>query len=308
MCNGGIGTHNWLLAHLLAAQGWYVHVLFCGAIKDRKLVEVVKGKLAGAGIGWSAIQEFDLPGPWCVPGLHETLCVQVSELVRHALAELHARHHFHLAEFGEWGALGFRAIQARRLGLDFPDLPMLVRLHSSSQWMREGNRQWLDHLGTLVVDYLERYCFDNADFQVSPSRYMLEYARRAGWAVRPDALVSPYTFKTEAPSPTTATKTCLPGPQSPPELVFFGRLETRKGLEIFIQAVRQLDPAIPVTFLGRVNTLSCEVPVTDYIREELRGRPYTLLTDCNREQALRTCRRDTAWPSCPRFPTTRRSP
>ena len=36
---------------------------------------------------------------------------------------------------------------------------------------------------------------------------MLDYARRAGWAVRPDALVSPYTFKTpKPPGPTTASK------------------------------------------------------------------------------------------------------
>lgn len=281
MRNGGIGTHNWLLAHLLAGQGWYVHVLYCGAFRTRKELDAVAERVAAAGIGWTYFDDVPMSAAAEVPDVFDSLNLELSDRVRHVLEELHARHRFRLAEFGDWGGLGFRSVQARRTGAAFADLPMLVRLHSSSQWMREGNRQWPGQLGELEIDYLERYSFEHADFQVSPSRYMFDYARGIGWAVRPDARVIAYPYPAPEFQPPTAA------PQGPPELVFFGRLETRKGLEVFIQAVRQLDPLPPVTFLGRVNELGSGVSALDYIRAEMGGRPYTLHLDHNREEALR---------------------
>ena len=222
MRNGGIGTHNWLLAHLLAGQGWYVHVLYCGAFRTRKELDAVAERVAAAGIGWTYFDDVPEPAASEVPDVFDSLNLELSDRVRHVLEELHAQHRFRLAEFGDWGGLGFRSVQARRTGAAFADLPMLVRLHSSSQWMREGNRQWPGQLSELEIDYLERYSFEHADYQVSPSRYMFDYARSIGWAVRPDARVIAYPYPAPEFQPPAAA------PQGPPELVFFGRLETRK--------------------------------------------------------------------------------
>jgi glycosyltransferase involved in cell wall biosynthesis len=281
MRNGGIGTYNWLKAHLLARQGWYVHVLYCGAVRHRRDMEAVAERLGRAGIGWSYLEDFEEPPTLNVPGVWELLNERLSERARYALEELHAEHHFDLAEFGEWGGLGFRSVQARQAGLAFGDLRFVVKLHSSSQWMREGNHQWLDHPNELGVDFLERYAFENADFQTSPSAYMLDYARKIGWNVRPDARVVPYPYPDCEFVPKVQT---WPGK---PEVVFFGRLETRKGLEVFVQAVRLLDPAVRVAFVGRVNVLSNNMAALDYIKQQMKGRPYTVQTDFNREQALR---------------------
>jgi glycosyltransferase involved in cell wall biosynthesis len=279
MRNGGIGTYNWLMAHLLAARGWYVHVLYCGAAPRRRESVRMAARLRTAGIGWSCLRDFDPPSPAEVPGITDILQVHLSERVRWALEELHARHRFDLAEFGEWGALGFRPVQARRAGTALTDLPLAVRLHSSSQWMREGNRQWMADPAELEVDYCERYAFEHADVQLSPSRYMLDYARRIGWDVRPDARVIPYPFPQPQFVPTVPA-------DGTPEIVFFGRLELRKGLEVFLRAVRDLPPGVPVTFLGRVNALPDGRPATELIRQEMQGRRFKLLTTCNREQAL----------------------
>jgi glycosyltransferase involved in cell wall biosynthesis len=278
MRNGGIGTYNWLIAHLLAQRGWYVHVLYCGRVRRRKESAAVATRLGAAGIGWSCLDDFDLSEEAEVTGISEIFNVELSERVRLALEELHRQHHFDLAEFGEWGALGFRPIQARRIGVAFADLPMAVKLHSSSQWMREGNHKWLADSAELEVDFCERYAFEHADVQLSPSAYMLDYARQNGWKVRPDARVVTYPFSEPQFLPT--------GASGPMEVVFFGRLETRKGLEVFLKAAANLDPAVPITFLGRVNALADGRPATELIREKLRGRRYTLRTNCNREQAL----------------------
>jgi glycosyltransferase involved in cell wall biosynthesis len=277
--NGGIGTYNWLIAHLLAGRGWRVHVLFCGALKRKQQSAGVAARLAEAGIGWSCLDDFELPPALEVNAVGDIFNAQLSDRVRHALEVLHRQHHFKLVEFGEWGALGFRPVQARRAGTAFTDLPMAVKLHSSSQWMREGNHQWLADPAEMEVDYCERYAFENADIQLSPSAYMLEYARGIGWQVRPDARVVPYPFPEAEFIPTRQAS-------GPTEVVFFGRLETRKGLEVFLKAAADLDPGVPITFLGRVNQLADGRPATALIREKLRGRRYTLLTNYNREQAL----------------------
>jgi glycosyltransferase involved in cell wall biosynthesis len=279
MRNGGIGTYNWLMAHLLAGHGWYVHVLYCGAAPRRRESQGMAARLRTAGIGWSCLGDFDPPSSLEVPGITDILQVHLSERVRWALQALHERHRFDLAEFGEWGALAFRPVQARRAGTAFTDLPLAVRLHSSSQWMREGNRQWLADPADLEVDYCERYAFEHADVQLSPTRYMLDYARRIGWEVRPDARVISYPFPASQFVPTVAA-------DGTPEIVFFGRLELRKGLEVFLRAVRDLPPGVPVTFLGRVNSLPDGRPATELIRQEMQGRRFKLLTTCNREQAL----------------------
>src|SRR5262249_43515355 len=114
---------------------------------------------------------------------------------------------------------------------------------------------------------------------LSPSAYMFDYARSIGWQVRPDARVVAYPF----PEPQFVPAAAAAGV---PELVFFGRLETRKGLEGFLRAARDLDPGVALTSLGRVNRLADGRQATELIREELRGRRYKLMTGCNREQAL----------------------
>jgi glycosyltransferase involved in cell wall biosynthesis len=283
MRNGGIGTYNWLLAHLLAEHDWRVHVLYCGTIRERAEMLAVAGRLTENGIGWSYLEDFIPPPVSRVPGVTDILNTELSEKVRYALEELHDEHHFDLIEFGEWGGLGFRPIQAKRTGLAFQDVRMAVKLHSSSQWMREGNHQWLAACAELEVDFCERYAFENADLQLSPTRYMLDYARQNGWNVRADAQVLPYPYP--------AARFIPPGsdsasPQPVSEIVFFGRLETRKGLEIFVEAINKLDTQVPITFLGRVNVVGNHLSALDYLRWQLAGRRFRLLTDYNREQAL----------------------
>jgi glycosyltransferase involved in cell wall biosynthesis len=125
------------------------------------------------------------------------------------------------------------------------------------------------------LDFCERYAFENASIQVSPSRYMLDYASSVHWKVRADARVVPY------PSPEP-----LPGRQgecgpAAPEIVFFGRLEARKGLEVFVEAAKRLDPRIRLSFVGKDPG-----PASRYIEAQLKDREVSLHTDLNWEQAL----------------------
>jgi glycosyltransferase involved in cell wall biosynthesis/predicted O-methyltransferase YrrM len=293
--NGGIGTYNWLTAQLLAKNGWRVHILYCGADPGGHALQGVNLRLRAAGIGFSWIGDFEMPRAFAAPGHFRHFHVNLSEHARVALEELHRTHSFDLIEFADWGALGFRAIQARRCGSALTDVRMLVKLHSSSQWMRQGNGFWPCGDVDLQLDYCERYAFENADVQASPSRYMLEYARSVGWNVRGDARViaNPVTaacgivvFRSAKERPFAERKATMPQTAGLPELVFFGRLETRKGLELFLDAIERLPANVAITFLGRENDLSTGENALEVIAQRLRNRSHKVLDTLQREVAL----------------------
>jgi hypothetical protein len=71
-----------------------------------------------------------------------------------------------------------------------------------------------------------------------------------------------------------------------PELVFFGRLETRKGLEVFVEATRPMT-GVRFTFLGRTNRLANDEDSGDYLRREMAGRDYQIISHFNQEEAVR---------------------
>ncbi len=278
--NGGIGTTNWWLIHLLARHGWRVHVLYCCPVADPQSLNV-RHRLWEAGIGFTHIDELPMPPAVHVPDALGGTFLPISERIRHALELLHRQHRFDLIEFPESVGVGFRSVQTRRAGLAFSDAGLIVKLHSMSQWLREGNGWWLTGREDLLTDFCERRAFEQADFQLSPSRYMLDYAARIGWQVRLDAAVIRYPLPAaEVPPPPL-------GNPAQTELVFFGRLEIRKGLEVFLRALEEIEPGRPVTFLGKDTVLEDGRLATEFIRERLPGRRVTVRTDCNREQAVR---------------------
>ncbi len=278
--NGGIGTANWHLALALAEAGLGVHILYAGQLPDADTLQQTRQRLQQAGVGLTCLQQRRRP-KWLGDYPHPNWHVGQSEWVAHILGQLHQEHHFDLIEFPELGALGFRALQARRAGLAFTSATMLVKLHSSNQWCREANLRWMHASVEMLLDYCERYSFDRADVQLAPCRYMLDYVASISWPVRPQAQVIPYIYPRPigfAPPPAAA---------GPTEVVFFGRLETRKGLELFLQAARQLDPWTPITFLGSILPLTGGVGAVDYIHQQLGKRPCRVLPNLNQEQAIR---------------------
>jgi glycosyltransferase involved in cell wall biosynthesis/GT2 family glycosyltransferase len=277
--NGGIGTHNWLLAETLAEAGWKVHVLYCGPVEVPGEWGQCHELLSRRGIGLSRLEDY--PGPpedaaGCgVAGWIGNHSLQVLR----ALEALDASEHFELIEFAEWTGYGFRAVQARRMGSALTQARIIVKLHSSTQWCREGNRWWMTGADDLIRDYFERYSFEQADHQIAPCAYMLDYARSIGWNVRADAHVVANCFPNAEVQPGVMSE------HESPELVFFGRLEARKGLKIFLDAVRSLPDNVPVAFLGRETPLD-GIPASEFIAKALGSRPYTLHTQLDRQQAI----------------------
>ncbi len=129
-----------------------------------------------------------------------------------------------------------------------PGLRLVVEPHGGHYWSSQGTRQRPTDLFTLRIDDHERQTLHLADDVKSPSAYMLAHLRQRGWRLPPAASVIPNIVPQAAQS---ADDRQLKGVW---RLAFFGRLEERKGLKLFCDAIEMLDattlPKLEIIFIG----------------------------------------------------------
>ena len=119
--------------------------------------------------------------------IHSCLPADCSEQVRRALEKLD---HCEEVHFGLLGGLGFRALQARNAGLAFENVRFVVHLDSCSQVEREKQSRWPTGPDDLFLDYLERYCFENADSHDVRSNSLDNHIQTQRWQHRSPKLTS----------------------------------------------------------------------------------------------------------------------
>lgn len=268
--NGGIGTACFHLARHLRSLGDEVDILFTGPCEIEGNDHWRDYYSREHGIGYFACFEFpQLP----FQPIHEGRWYMQRSMVIHKWLKDRTYDQIH---FQEWQANGFCAMQARRVTGAYPDTLLTVCLHSSSEWQRQGMRVFPENpLEDAILDYCERYSVAHADIAIFPSRHMLEWCESHGWELPPEKLVIPYHIDAKAKESHRIEKV--------EELVFFGRLETRKGLEIFVQAltgVARTHRLPRITFLGKLGKTS-EGPAAEYLPKHLdpAGISYKVITD-----------------------------
>lgn len=199
---------------------------------------------------------------------------------------------FDVCHFQDWQPDGFVSIQAKRTGQAFQRTLLTFTMHSSAEWSRQGMRTYAEGwTQTLAHDYMERYCAEHADLLLSPSQYMLDWAIAHDWKLANQQVV-PYLL--DFPSVTQGT------PFVGEHVIFFGRLETRKGLALFIQALEQLRPEmhrqerrLKITFLGRASLVN-DQPASRYFANTINHwrdvYDSEILSELDHQQALQYLR------------------
>ena len=130
-------------------------------------------------------------------------------MARRLIEIMHRDKPLDLIVFADVGGLGARAIQAKRAGLAFADVPLAVYLDANSQRDREANRRWPTCFADVETDYLERWAFENADIQCIPDDELTAFVKRNHWTVRPDAVKSLASLPTLPQPPATEPGTPL---------------------------------------------------------------------------------------------------
>ena len=186
--------------------------------------------LQAAGSDVGSIDPALSPAAFRVVNLYEPPHPDRSDHVRHALERLHARHGFDAIEFACQGGLGFRAIQAKRAGLAFQNVALIVRLDSCGEWEREREQRWPGGYEEVERDFMERFAFENADEHVIPNPAVWAFLRERGWNAHTD---EPPTPTPDAPLVTIAIAHYNLGQFLPETLASLAE-QTYRGLDVIV--------------------------------------------------------------------------
>ena len=194
---------------------------------------------------------------------------------------------YDVIHFPEWLALGYYTICAKRQGLILQNSTIVVGLHSPHLWNMRYNNEPVMDADILTLDFMERRCVAMADVVVSPSAYMIHWCRQQGWGFPANAYVQPYVLpESNVPAGYSRSEK-----NEITEIVFFGRLDKRKGLQLFCEALDQSAIRdrrdITVAFLGRsveINGLNSAEVIRR--RSQKWQCPVKLITDFGRDAAV----------------------
>jgi len=263
--NGGVGTACYWEAAILGNAGFDVTVLYTGPTERETPEHWERHFAATAPFQYEDLVRRTATVDFARLAPYEQSCTQerTSEQV---LAWLQRRQ-FDLVLFQEFLGHGGRALQARRSGTALSGTRAATTMHSCRQWIYEGMKRLPTGLWDMAVDYLEKDSARLADRLITPSRHMAEWAA-SRWRIPAPAAVIPYCFDpTLAESSEAVTHA---GPFR--HLVFFGRLETRKGVHLFCRALvenEELRQHVErVTFLGKPSNVEGR-PSEEFIAEHM---------------------------------------
>jgi glycosyltransferase involved in cell wall biosynthesis/predicted O-methyltransferase YrrM len=282
--NGGVGTAMTGLAEMLASEGMPVTVLYTGAVWSPEVrLERWVEHYAARGIELLALT---IEETKAIDGPLKDLGFVVPWMV---YERLRARR-FDVIHFNDCCGDGSLALAAKALGLAFGDSLLGVALHSPSRWVYDLNQILPAQRTCAAFDYAERLSLACADLLWSPSRYLLDWVAERGFDLPEQTFLQQYVM----PAPAVAASGVAPGRTAPPkEIVFFGRLEERKGLRLFCNAVQLLAGdlerrGITVTFLGKPEQCA-GMPAVRYIEHRAAGWkfPVRTITDLGQPEALR---------------------
>ena len=245
--NGGIGTAYYHVARFLAEQGHDVVIAFVnGNASNVGLMEETRAFYASFGVAFEPI----VPSP-----ANKTTLAWVAAPTWALLDWLRAPERpFDIVHVSEWRGLGYGPLLAKSQGLAFGATHFVVKGSSPTLWQAEGNRQLLSTERELGWVFMERRSVELADTVICGSAHLLEWMRDADYAMPARSFVWPNVFPAPDPSSSSAAERTARDGARLEEVVFFGRLESRKGLVLFVDAIDRLvrrgrAPA-RVTFLG----------------------------------------------------------
>jgi len=289
--NGGIGTAYYALAEQLVNAGYQVTVLYTlGQHCESGTMDQWVASFHRAGIRLLPMPSYQGPN---------VDCSHYSQRAFHVFQwMLKHQHEFEIIHTPEWAGEAYYCLVAKKQGLAFGDTLFCVGTHSPWMWHKLGNRQYVNSLDDMVIDFLERETVRLADFVISPSIYMLSWMLENGWTLPASTFVEPNLSILSPLSPNILEKEmprCDDG-LTRLEIVFFGRLETRKGIELFCDAVSRSQVAdrddVMVTFLGKQSQVDGEASASYIKKRSDAWRCKSQLIDTfGSEQAIAYLRR-----------------
>ena len=273
--NGGIASTYYHLARTLANDGHQVTVLYLKGRKcENETVEHWVAFYRGLGVRFVPLPagpvELVCPSPRWQRQMYEFL------------QWLKGEEPYDVVHASEWRGGVYYALLAKRLGLAFERTLFVMKTSSPWIWNRHYRMLPLGDKSELGRMYPERRVVELADLVIGGSAHLLTFMERKGYRlpagrtfVQPN-IIDFQDLKVEERRPRYEYGDRV----RTGDLVFFGRLEARKGLDIFCDALTRLVErgVTPrrVTFLGKEGEKlsSPRVSPIRFIEEQARGWPF----------------------------------
>lgn len=265
--NGGIGTAYTAMARALAAAGHQVTLFYTqGQHCENETAAHWKSHYEKQGVKFVARPSnpnLRIDGPDRVVRSYETYQWLKGQ-------------QFDVVHFPEWSGDGYYSILAKHQGIAFQKTLFCIGTHSPNAWLKQANSEYYAHPLDLEVDFMERQCVAFADVVVSPCQYMLRWMTENGFKLPARSYVQQNILPISARGDNNSNASNAP--QQVNEIVFFGRLETRKGIELFCDALDRLvsDASLKkarVTFMGKVATVN-QIESRTYIQKRAAKWPW----------------------------------
>ena len=275
--NGGIGNTYAALAFMLADAGFDVTALYLrGDFAETHSIEYWIDDFARRGVKLVPVPDYAArerlhtgSDRW----LHAPYNM-MRYLIDHPMDVVHV---------SEWRGSSYLCLLAKRQGLAFAETLFVVKTSSPWIWNRLYGAHVVEKAEDLAKVLAERRSVEMADMVIGGSLHLLRWMASQGYAIARDrTFVQPNVAKFDTIAPFMESRDRPAGARMLiDELVFFGRLEPRKGLFIFCQAIRRLirsGVALPpkITFMGKIGgrmPSHPEMEVPDYIRMMTDGWP-----------------------------------
>ncbi len=281
--NGGIGTAYRYVADLLTAGGHQVTILYVlGKHSEIGPIEDWVAFYAKRGVTF-----VPMPNPDVETGKGEN--GRAVRFAYNAYMWLKDQADFDLVHLTEWRGSGYYCMLAKRLGVAFANTLFCVKCSSPTMWNRAGGSTYMESHTEIATSFMERRSVELGDVVVSGSlhllRWMLEHGYnpdRSRCHVQPNIMLGPEgpprldeTGQIISAKPSAAGETGTRRRHNIEEIVFFGRLEPRKGIQIFCDAITRLaaTPNKPrkIVFLGKVPN---NFPAREYIGNQAQSWPF----------------------------------
>jgi GT2 family glycosyltransferase/glycosyltransferase involved in cell wall biosynthesis/Tfp pilus assembly protein PilF len=275
--NGGVGTAFTSLGEALASAGHEVTLLFVsGQFCENGTLDQWVAYYKKKGIRFVPMPvscSVPINAPWHVFQSYQAYLWLLGN-------------DFDVIHFSEWKGPGYFTLLAKHQGRAFASTLLCVHTHGPTLWHKLSNSELVSQMEDLENDFVERASVKLADVVVSPSHYLLDWMKEQGWELPTECYVQQYV------RPATARKP-LSGPGDAPlcvkELVFFGRLEHRKGLVLFCDALDKICgdqelAGLKITFLGKPAQINGQI-ATEFISTRARNWPWKCQVIGDRDQA-----------------------
>jgi glycosyltransferase involved in cell wall biosynthesis len=287
--NGGIGTTYTHLSKLLAKTGHDVCIAYLrGYFCQNKSIQYWIDWYQSFGVTFIPVDPEEVKLISSAPRWIRPMA---------ALYEFLKKESFDLVHVSEWRGAGYLSLLAKKQGLAFENTTFCVKTSSPYLWNRENGYHNIDRVDELPKIYAEKQSVELADFVIGGSRYLLCWMLEHGYHlpkdrsyVQPNVLFPLDLDKLANPRRELYGKRIEIG-----EIVFFGRIEYRKGLDIFFKALKRLvDDGVklpPITLMGKYGDripTHPELSIKEYISKYSKqiGQDVNVLSNFGNREAL----------------------